>query len=115
MTALYGYEILTNKDKYPMYLEARKTILLNRKPYYKWYIEVREYDMYANEYYYYILFSNTKFNEKCKPVKYDDYGRTKIKVTIETHKEIKYLIEHNNKFNLEYIESTEEYDKYMIN
>ena len=111
---LFEYEIIGNKSRYPIYLKDRQTIVLRLNKKYKYYIEVRSYDSIANEYIYYILFSADKINESCKQIKYDDYGREKIKVTFQTHNEIINIIKNKNRFDLTFDKAEEEYDRYII-
>lgn len=114
MVEIYQYETLTNTKKYPKYDEKRHTIVTRIKPIYQWFIEVREYNKDTNDYNYYILLSKDIFNENCKKVKYDDYGRMKIIVVDELHNEILFIIKNNKSFNFEYLDSNEYYDRYII-
>lgn len=111
MDNLYGYEILNDKIKNSKYyFPYNEIITKNLKNRYKYYIFVKEYNM-ENEYYTYsVLLSNKKFNENCKETRYDDYGRLRLKVTSTIRDYIVKL----KTFDLKYIESNDEYDKYVI-
>ena len=54
--AVYEYEVLNPRTSNVKYLKDRQTLLIKIKTHpYKWYLEVRDYNMETQEYNYYIL------------------------------------------------------------
>lgn len=115
MDTLLNYEILDKKEK-PLvkYLANRHLLLLRWKPYYKYYIQVRDYNYETNEFTYYILFGTTSFNPACKPLTWDDYGRFKIQLNANLEKEVINILQQNGNVSLEFVERTQDYDKYIV-
>lgn len=114
--AVYEFEILNPKKSNITYIKDRQTLLIKIKTHpYKYYLEVRDYNMETKEYDYYILFSATKIDENCKLITFDDYGRERIKVGSAIHKEIMNLLVDGRTLNLEYKGGNDRYDKYAIN
>ena len=114
--AVYEYEVLNQRTSNVKYLKDRQTLLIKIKTHpYKWYLEVRDYNMETQEYNYYILFSATKFDENCKRITFDDYGRERIQVGAAMHKELMNLLVDGKILNLEYKGGNNRYDKYAIN
>lgn len=82
---------------------------------YKYYVEVKQYDTYADDYNYYILLSEEKFDEQCRTCRIDDYGR----LFIVLHKDIleyaKAESERRGNLNFEQIDSSDEFDLWKLN
>ena len=101
--AVYEFEILNPKKSNITYIKDRQTLLIKIKTHpYKYYLEVRDYNMETKEYDYYILFSATKIDENCKLI-------------TAMHKEIMNLLVDGRTLNLEYKGGNDRYDKYAIN
>lgn len=114
--SIIKYEIInpiTNTKK-PHVNKYGVFIIPNIKHNYRYYIEVMRYNDSKYCYEYFLLLSDTKFDEQCRKCNVDNYGRLKVII----HKELKYFIneEMNNRGNLnvEYIESEELYDVWQI-
>lgn len=111
---MFNYETLTTNKKYPKYNKDRHTIYTKFDKPYRFYLEVRDYNTDYNTYNYYILLGETKFDENCKSITFDDYGRSKIRCCDNIHNEIMNCLENKNTFDLIRENSNEEYDLYSI-
>lgn len=63
---------------------------------------------------YYILLGKEKFNPNCRKCQMDGYGRCKIKLKGDIKDYVEYLCKTTGNVELEYIESSEEYDVFSI-
>lgn len=113
---IYKYEIIapiTNR-KNP-YIDSKDFFIVpDFKKIYRYYIEVKRYNLATLNYEYFLLLSDTKFDIQCRKCRVDDYCRLKVKL----HGDIKdYTIKEvasrgNVEFN--YIESEQDYDVWQI-
>lgn len=111
---IYKYEVLnpvTNHKK--PFLDKRGFFIVPRiGKLYRYYIECARNDNYGRNYY--ILLSDSKFDDNCRRCNVDDFGRLKF----IPHGELKDYIEQEIKYraniNFEYIESENNYDIFKI-
>ena len=113
---LYTFNIeapVTDKSK-PFYYANRESLVFRSPIKYTFYIECSKIDEISGEKSFYLLLSNTKFNDNCRPLKRDSYGRYFAKL----HNDFKnYVINETNERGniiIEYLESKEVYDIYSI-
>ena len=113
--AIYSYEVLnpvTNNKK--PYINNKGIFIFNiTKRSYKYYIEAALNKENGNREYYFLL-SDTKFDNNCRKLNIDSYGRCQIKVKGEMKDFITEEIEYRGNVNVNYLESKDEYDVYIV-
>lgn len=81
---------------------------------YRYYIECARTSDITYEREYFILISNKKFDDNCRKCFVDSYGRCRIKPSGELKDYITTQTINRNNIDIEYIESTNEYDVYKL-
>lgn len=110
------YNILGNNvDKKSTWYNPKDNIIyikLDNNFNYKYFLEADLYDNISGRQLFIIL-SNTKIDNNCKPCHYDNYGRLKVKPII--HKDyFKTLYNKESNIKFELFETNEFYDSYKI-
>lgn len=115
--SIYNYEIInpvTNIKK-PFYDFKRKLLFFpiagNN---YRYYIEAARNNENSFTREYYILLSRKKFNNNCRICHTDNYGRCQIRVKGEIKDYIIQEIKHRGNVEIEYVESEEDYDVFVV-
>lgn len=113
---IYKYEILNCKidKKRPFFDKNGLLYIPHIGKHYKYYIAATRYNTTIAEKEYFLLLSNTKFDFNCRNCNVDDWGRLKINLKGEIKD---YLIDKYSNYsnvNVEYIESEDDYDVYLI-
>lgn len=113
MSDIIKYEIINpNTDKtQPYYKQGVLYIPTDEK--YKYFIETRQFDEYGNASYY-LIFGKEKFSVHCRPCRSDMYNRVKLTPKGEMRKYISELSKNNGNIVIEYVESGDNYDVFMI-
>lgn len=113
---IFQYEVINPKTvkTLPHYNKRGEFIIPNIHANYKYYIEAARYNNITLNREYYFLFSKEKFDAHCRQCRVDDYGRLHLR----THGEIDTYIRNENitrgNVNVEYLESDDTYDVYII-
>ncbi|AXH74525.1 MAG: hypothetical protein KNU04_gp55 [crAssphage sp. isolate ctbg_1] len=113
MNDIVKYEIINpiaDKSK-PYYRSGTLYIPIETK--YKYFLETRVLD--ENGYtQYYFLFGKEKFNKHCRKCQSDSYGKIKLRPKGEIKEYIHDTCKSDGNIELEYIESTDTYDVFMV-
>lgn len=109
------YEVLNPivGDKSPFFDNKKGLLFFNAKGCkYKYFVECKTItDDNEN---YYLLLSENKFNKNCKLCQVDNYGRCKIKLKGEFKDFVINETTYRGDIMVEYVESNEYYDTYII-
>ncbi|WP_283109362.1 hypothetical protein, partial [Thomasclavelia spiroformis] len=81
---------------------------------YKYYVECAVTNQHTGGREYYILLSNKKFDSNCRLCHIDNYGRCQIKVRGEMKEYIISETSWRGNIEVEYIESSDDYDVFAI-
>jgi hypothetical protein len=109
------YEVINpvSSNKKPFYDFKRGLFVFPCKEKYRYYVEtIITTDGFGCQYY--ILLSSKLFNEHCRLCKVDDYNRCKINVRGDIKDYIISETKKRGNINIEYIESYDDYDVYLI-
>lgn len=114
---IYKYEVInkqTNKDM-PFFDKEKGIFVCYIDRIYNWYCEARTYNKIYDCYEYYLLFSKDKVNKDFKHCRRDYLGRYKIRPGKELNEWFNtyYNVDSGN-FNMEYVETINNYDVYSI-
>lgn len=114
--AIYGYDVISEKpDKNKARLYNNNILIIpNIKKRYKYYLECSRINNKYMTKEYIILLSNTKFDDRCYTCRVDDYARLHIKVHNELKDYINNEMKIRNNINVEYSETENEYDIFII-
>lgn len=114
---LYNFDIVAPviDKKKPFYLENRKSLVFRLDIKYNYYVECSQFNEDTQETDYYLLLSQNKFNDNCRKLQYDNYGRYKAFLHDKFREYVSNESKNRGNIDLEYIESTEEYDIFSIN
>lgn len=113
MTEIIKYEVInpiSDKTR-PFYKDGVLYIPIHER--YKFIVETRQIDEYGYTTYY-LLLSKTKFSQHCRPCQTDGYGRVKFRPKGEMKDFIVTTCKKEGNINIEYIESGDEYDVFML-
>ena len=104
---------ITNKKK-PFYYKERESLVFRNEIRYNFYIECSKINEITGDKEFYLLLSNTNFNDNCRKLKRDSYGRYFARL----HNEVKdYVIRETKErgnIDINYIESKDYFDIYNI-
>lgn len=89
-------------------------IIPNIKRMYKYFVEAisKDPDTYIETNV--LLLSDTKFDENCRRCRVDDYGRLKVRISNKLREYIMSECKSRGNVNVEYLESEDNYDVYVI-
>lgn len=113
---IYNYDLVTTKyDKNKHHYDNKRNIIYCKfKIVYKYYLECSRYNPETNTYDYYLMLSRKQFNDNCFKTYLDTYGRIQIKPHNNFKKYIESITNDSRNINLEYIESTDDYDVFSV-
>ena len=113
---LYTFNIeapVTDKSK-PFYYATRESLVFRNKIKYAYYLECSKIDEITGDKSFYLLLSLDKFNDNCRRLKRDSYGRYFARL----HNEVKNYVVRETKergnIDINYIESKDYFDIYNI-
>lgn len=115
---IYKYEIVNKvTDKKRPFFDKKRGLFVCRIPAsYHWYCEGRLLDEKTGVFNYYLLFSDEKFSSHCRKCRKDDFGRYRLKVSKELKEWFtEYYDIDNGNFDIDYVETINNYDVYEIN
>lgn len=110
------YDIIapvSDKTK-PRFFSKINSLVFRLDKKYKYYVEVSRYNKEEDIYSYFLLLSNYNFNINCRKINNDNYGRTIIILHNNLLEYIKAESKSRGNINIDYIESTNEYDVYSV-
>ena len=113
---IYKYEILNPKrDKTKPYINKHEVLVIpNLKEKYRYYIEAISTNPNNLTKNYVLLLSTDKFDEQCKTCRIDDFGRLKVNIKGEFKNYIINELKSRPNINIEYLESEDNYDVYLV-
>lgn len=116
MTNIYKYKIINIiPDINRPYINDKDELIVPRtNGYYKWFVEAINYNRNNAIDKYYILLSYNKFNNSCRGCKIDRKNNLIIPVLGEIRDYIKRECKEHGNVDVNYIESTDEYDVFEV-
>ena len=114
---IFKYEIIgKNTNKRRPFFDKKRGLFVCRIPgNYNWWCQARVYNEESLCYNYYLLFSIEKFCDNAKTCSRDDYGRYRLRVTDEFKEWLeKYYDVDNVNFDVNYLETIDNYDVYSV-
>lgn len=104
---------IVNKHK-PFYFNNRQSLVCRFQQRYDYYVECSRFDPDKQCYHYYLLLYKDKLNDNCRKINNDNYGRSIIMLHNDMNNYVKSECKIRGNINVEYLESTEEYDVYSV-
>lgn len=102
-------------DKHkPFYFTNRNSLVCRFEKRYDYYVECSRYNPTTNSYNYYLLLSKENFNANCRKINNDNYGRALIRLHDSFNDFVKSECSNRGNINVEYLESTDDYDVYSV-
>lgn len=113
---IYKYEIISPMTiRTKPFIDSRgKFVIPNINKQYKWYLEANRYNPVTLYKEYFVLISETQFNEHCRKCKVDNKGRLILDIHGEVEDYIKSEAKVRGNVNFDYYESTDYYDVFII-
>ena len=115
--SIFKYEVLNPviNNKKPFYDFKRKLLFFPVKGVsYRYYVEVARNNNKNGNREYFILLNHNKFDENCRICHIDIYGRCQIRIQGELKEYIIRESSYRGNINIEYVESTEDYDVFIV-
>ena len=114
---IYRYEIIgkhTNKNR-PFFDKKKGLFIFKLKGNYNWWCQAKLFNNETGCYDYYLLFSKEKFCDTAFKCHKDDFGKYRLSVSDEFKDWLTeyYDIDSGN-FNIEYVETINNYDVYSV-
>ena len=98
----------------PYYIKSSNTFYFKLNRNYNYYLIGDRFNENTGDIDFYILLGKTQFDDNCKRIQCDNYGRYKFKPIGIFKKFILNELTNRVNFNLEYVESEEQFDVYLI-
>lgn len=111
---IYNYDLVCQKrnKKMPFLLKDGILCIPNIDKKYKYYLEVKRFN--ENQYDYYVLLGEKKFDDNCYNCYTDNYNRLKIRLHKDLKEYCNSIAEYSPNVIVEYIESDLDYDVWQI-
>lgn len=106
-------EPVSDKSK-PFYFANRHSIVCRFDTCYEYYIEVQQYNPDTNSYSFYLLMYKEKLNQNCRKINRDNYGRSIMRLHNRLDDYVSQECKNRGNVNVDYLESTDEYDVYSV-
>lgn len=114
--AIHKYQVINHitDAKKPFFDEKKGIFYVPVKHKYRYFVEAVVANTIEGGYDYYLLLGNTKFDVNCRLCNTDGYGRCRIKVKGQMKEFILDEIHNRSNLDIEYIESTDNYDVFKL-
>lgn len=114
--SIYNYEILNPiTTKHKPYIDINGYFIVpNINRGYKYFMQCRKYNDILDVYEYFILISNTKFDEHCLSCRDNYYGKLKLSLNKELDNHVRNEIKYKGYVNFTYLETCNNYDVYIL-
>ena len=113
---IYKFEVLnpTTDRKRPFYNKEKGLFIFPVKSKYRYFIECANINETTGQRDFYLLLSNTKFDENCRLCHTDSYGRCQVKVKGEIKDYIISETTYRGNIDIVYLESEDDYDIFKL-
>lgn len=113
---IYKYNILNPliNNKEPYYDFEKDNLIIPVSKRYKYFVEAYTFDNETNNNNYYLLLGINKFDNNCRICDTNMYAKCKIKLKGEIKDFVKRECKDRGNIIIKFVESTDDYDVYMI-